>query len=85
LPQAALRRSVVSDKIEKCKEKKMNKQQSELLVIIKAKDLCGYVMQVTQKSPKQSLAGFKGHLKHGHTYYLRKTVFRKFVLKRDSL
>jgi len=34
---------------------------------------------------KQSLAGFKGHLKHGHTYYLRKTVFRKFVLKRDSL
>jgi len=31
----------------------MNKQQSELSVIIKAKDLCGYVMQVTQKSPKQ--------------------------------
>ena len=33
---------------------------------------------------KQSLAGFKGHLKHGHTYHLRKTVFEKFVLQRDT-
>lgn len=29
-----------------------NKQQSELSVIIKAKDLCKYIMQITQKCPK---------------------------------
>ena len=29
------------------------KNQSELTVITKAKDLCSYVMTVTQKSPKQ--------------------------------
>ena len=28
-------------------------QQSELAVITKAKDLCSYIMTVTQKSPKQ--------------------------------
>ena len=33
---------------------------------------------------KQSLAGFKGHLKHGHTYHLRKKVFSKFVLQRNG-
>ena len=31
----------------------MHKKQSELTVITKAKDLCTYVMIVTQKSPKQ--------------------------------
>lgn len=31
----------------------MSEQQSELTVITKAKDLCSYVMTVTQKSPKQ--------------------------------
>ncbi|MCF0141728.1 MAG: four helix bundle protein [Mogibacterium sp.] len=30
----------------------MKQKQSELTVITKAKDLCSYVMQVTQKSPK---------------------------------
>ena len=29
------------------------RQQSELMVIMKAKDLCNYVLTVTQKSPKQ--------------------------------
>lgn len=28
-------------------------KQSDLMVITKAKDLCSYVMTVTQKSPKQ--------------------------------
>lgn len=31
----------------------MSQQQSELNVIMKAKDLCRYVILVTQKSPKQ--------------------------------
>jgi len=31
----------------------MEKRQSELAVVMKAKDLCEYVMTVTQKSPKQ--------------------------------
>ncbi len=31
----------------------MEKKQSELTVITKAKDLCAYVTTVTQKSPKQ--------------------------------
>ena len=30
----------------------MERKQSELTVITKAKDLCSYVMTVTQKSPK---------------------------------
>ena len=30
----------------------MEKKQSELTVIMKAKDLCSYIMTVTQKSPK---------------------------------
>lgn len=30
----------------------MSKTQSELTVITKAKDLCGYIMMITQKSPK---------------------------------
>ena len=31
----------------------MERKQSELTVITKAKDLCSYIMTVTQKSPKQ--------------------------------
>lgn len=31
----------------------MERKQSELTVVTKAKDLCSYVMTVTQKSPKQ--------------------------------
>ena len=32
---------------------KLERKQSELTVITKAKDLCSYVMTVTQRSPKQ--------------------------------
>lgn len=31
----------------------MEKKKSELMVMTKAKDLCSYVLTVTQKSPKQ--------------------------------
>ena len=31
----------------------MAKTESELSVIVKAKDLCGYIMTITQRSPKQ--------------------------------
>ena len=31
----------------------MAKTEGELSVIVKAKDLCGYIMTVTQRSPKQ--------------------------------
>ncbi len=31
----------------------MEQKQSELSVITKAKDLCSYVITITQKSPKQ--------------------------------
>lgn len=33
---------------------------------------------------KRSLASYHGHLKHGHTYRLRKAVYGSFVLRRDS-
>jgi hypothetical protein len=33
----------------------MEHKQSELTVIIKAKDLCSYIITVTQKSPKNQL------------------------------
>lgn len=29
---------------------------------------------------KRSLASYTGHLRHGHTYRLRKNIFSKFVL-----
>lgn len=31
----------------------MSAQQSELSVIVKAKDLCSYIMTITEKSPKR--------------------------------
>ncbi len=31
---------------------------------------------------KQSLASYNGHLKHGHTYKLKKKIYSKFVLKK---
>ena len=34
------------------KNHKMEKKQNELTVIMRAKDLCSYIMTVTQKSPK---------------------------------
>lgn len=33
---------------------------------------------------QRSLASYRGHLKHGHTYKLRKAVYADFVLKRQS-
>lgn len=42
----------------------MNKKQSELTVITKAKDLCSYVMTVTQKSPKHFRYTFVNRLQN---------------------
>ena len=38
--------------------------ESELVVITKAKDLCGYVLTVTQKSPKQFRFTFTSRLQN---------------------
>jgi hypothetical protein len=37
-------------------------QKSELTVVIKAKDLCAYFMDVTQKSPKQFRFSYVGRM-----------------------
>mgnify|MGYP000882364081 CR=1 FL=1 len=37
-------------------------RQSDLMVITKAKELCGYIMAVTQKSPKQFRFSLVGRL-----------------------
>lgn len=42
----------------------MEHKQSELTVITKAKDLCSYVMTVTQKSPKQFRFTFVSRLQN---------------------
>lgn len=42
----------------------MQKTQSELTVITKAKDLCSYVVTVTQKSPKQFRFTFTSRLQN---------------------
>ena len=42
----------------------MEHKQSELTVITKAKDLCSYVMTVTQKSPKQFRFTFTSKLQN---------------------
>ena len=42
----------------------MERRQSELLVITKAKDLCSYVMTVTQKSPKHFRYTFVSRLQN---------------------
>ena len=42
----------------------MEHKQSELTVITKAKDLCSYVMTVTQKSPKQFRLTFTSRLQN---------------------
>ncbi len=42
----------------------MVKNQSELTVIVKAKDLCSYIMTVTQKSPKQYRFTFTSKLQN---------------------
>ena len=38
------------------------KVESELVVITKMKDLCSYVMEVTQKSPRQFRFSYVGRL-----------------------
>lgn len=42
----------------------MEKKQSELTIITKAKDLCSYVMTVTQRSPKHFRYTFVGKLQN---------------------
>ncbi len=42
----------------------MERRQSELTVITKAKDLCTYIMTVTQKSPKQFRFTFTSRLQN---------------------
>ena len=51
----------------------MERKQSELTVITKAKDLCTYIMTVTQRSPKQFRFTFALRA-------LRKKVMSDFVL-----
>ena len=41
-----------------------NKKKSDLMVIVKAKELCAYVMTVTQKSPKQFRYTFTSRLQN---------------------
>ena len=40
------------------------KKQNELTVVMKAKDLCQYIMTVTQKSPKQYRFTFTSRLQN---------------------
>lgn len=42
----------------------MERKQSELTLITKAKDLCSYVMTITQKSPKQFRFTFVSRLQN---------------------
>ena len=54
----------------------MERKQSELTVITKAKDLCTYIMTVTQRSPKQFRFTFALRALRA----LRKKVMSDFVL-----
>lgn len=40
--------------------------------------------KVEFKTISQSIASYKGHLKHGHTYKLKKKIFQEFVLSKSS-
>ncbi len=65
----------------------MEKKKSELTVITKAKDLCSYVMAVTQKSPKQFRFTFVSRLQN-LTLSVIENLFRAndvFVVKGDLL
>ncbi len=42
----------------------MDSRKSELLVITKAKDLCSYIMTITQKSPKHFRYTFVGRMQN---------------------
>ena len=63
----------------------MERKQSELTVITKAKDLCSYVMNVTQKSPKHFRYTFVSRLQN-LTLGVIDNLFRTndvFVSKQD--
>lgn len=64
----------------------MERKQSELTVITKAKDLCSYVMTITQKSPKQFRFTFVGRLQN-LSLSIIENLFRAndvFVTKADE-
>ncbi|MCL2054429.1 MAG: four helix bundle protein [Oscillospiraceae bacterium] len=42
----------------------MNEKKSDLLIVTKAKDLCSYIMIITQKSPKQFRFTFVSRLQN---------------------
>ena len=63
----------------------MERKQSELSVITKAKDLCGYIMKITLKSPKQFRFTFISKL-HNLALSVVENLFRAndvFVQKGD--
>ena len=57
----------------------MHQNKSELQVITKAKDLCTYVMTVTQKSPKQYRYTFVGRLQN-LTLSIIENFYRAMIL-----
>lgn len=64
----------------------MERKQSELSVITKAKDLCSYIMTVTQKSPKQFRFTFVSRLQNLSLSVIE-NLFRAneiFVSKKDT-
>ena len=64
----------------------MERKQSELTVITKAKDLCSYVMTVTQKSPKHFRYTFVSRLQN-LTLDILENLYRAndtFVTKTDK-
>ena len=50
------------------------KNESELVVITKTKNLCSYVMQVTQKSPKQFRFSYVGRMQNLALSALENTI-----------
>ena len=60
--------------------------KNELTVIMKAKDLCTYIVTITQKSPRQFRFTFVSRLQnlaHGHTYKLRSKLAQETVYVRQ--
>ena len=65
----------------------MERKQSELTVITKAKDLCTYIMTVTQRSPKQFRFTFVSRLQNLALSVIE-NLFRAndvFVSRQDSI
>lgn len=65
----------------------MNKQ-GDLSVITKAKEVCSYILTITDKSPfdeiTQSVRSYNGHLKHGHTWKLRKHIYSNTIFTKSK-